>query len=337
MLCRIAAGHAQLARSDVLNQEGERRREQRGAPLDPHAVRPDTAAHLRSAGHKVPERGDIRVEVVGQQSEVGGFALRRRQLPPAMVSPALRVAEADELDVRPVGPDDERVVRHTVRVNAAGDDVEASPHRIRACELRVEIPVDLDDVVEHPEHGSGLAPRYRPVVGRRAVDLLRAELDAAYAFIRTRVEGLTDDEFFWEPVAGCWTVRQDERGKWAADYPELPHPDPPPFTTIGWRLVHVSECKLMYHEYAFGPAKLTFPDIDSAHMAKDAIAQLEQGHAVLQRDLAALDDAGLEREVLTNWGEKWPAWRIFWTMIEHDLHHGGEIGALRDLYREKFQ
>jgi len=41
--------------------------------------------------------------------------------------------------------------------------------------------------------------------------------------------------------------------------------------------------------------------------------------------------------VLTNWGEKWPAWRIFWAMIEHDLHHGGEIGALRDLYREKFQ
>src|SRR5205823_4945236 len=54
MLCCVAAGHAQLARSDVLNQEGERRREQRGAPLDSHAVRPDPAAHLRSARHEVP-------------------------------------------------------------------------------------------------------------------------------------------------------------------------------------------------------------------------------------------------------------------------------------------
>jgi hypothetical protein len=36
---------------------------------------------------------------------------------------------------------------------------------------------------------------------------------------------------------------------------------------------------------------------------------------------------------MTNWGEEWPAWRIFWTMIHHDAHHGGEIGALRDLYR----
>ena len=29
----------------------------------------------------------------------------------------------------------------------------------------------------------------------------------------------------------------------------------------------------------------------------------------------------------------WPAWRIFWTMIHHDLQHGGEVGALRDLLR----
>ena len=170
-------------------------------------------------------------------------------------------------------------------------------------------------------------------MGARTVALLTAELDAAFAMIHGRVEGLTDAEFFWEPVAGCWTVRPDARGRWAADYPEPPHPDPPPFTTIGWRLVHVAECKLMYHDYAFGPARLTFPDIDSAHTARDAIAQLEHGHKTLQRDLAGLDDAVLEREVPTNWGERWPAWRIFWTMIEHDLHHGGEIGALRDLYR----
>jgi hypothetical protein len=35
----------------------------------------------------------------------------------------------------------------------------------------------------------------------------------------------------------------------------------------------------------------------------------------------------------TNWGERWPAWRILWTMIDHDAHHGAEIGCLRDLYR----
>lgn len=164
------------------------------------------------------------------------------------------------------------------------------------------------------------------------MELLRWQLQEAYTALRGCVEGLTDREFFWEPVPRCWTVRRGPDGRWAADYPESPHPDPAPFTTIGWRLVHVAECKVMYHEYAFGDAKLTFPDIDSAHTATAAIAQLEAGHKLLLRDLDGLDDAGLEREVLTNWGERWPARKIFWTMISHDLHHGGEIGALRDLW-----
>ena len=184
-----------------------------------------------------------------------------------------------------------------------------------------------------------MAKKIDPAVSSRrersAVEVIRQQLQEAYESIRGRVDGLTDDEFFWEPVPRCWTVRRREDGRWAADYPEPPHPDPAPFTTIGWRLVHVAECKVMYHEYAFGAATLTFPDIDSAHTAAAAIAQLGDGHAMLLRDLDALDDAGLDREVLTNWGDKWPAREIFWTMVNHDQHHGGEIGVLRDLYRER--
>jgi uncharacterized damage-inducible protein DinB len=164
------------------------------------------------------------------------------------------------------------------------------------------------------------------------VDLLARQLNDAYGMISARVAGLTDDEFWWAPVGDHWTVRQRPDGRWAADYAE-PDPEPPPFTTIGWKLVHVAECKVMYHEYAFGEAKLAWPEIDSAHTAADAIAQLAAGHALLARDLRRLTDADLDRPVATNWGERWPAWRIFWTMIHHDYHHGGEIGALRDLYR----
>jgi DinB family protein len=172
-------------------------------------------------------------------------------------------------------------------------------------------------------------------VARTTVEVIRDQLQGAYEGIRACVDGLSDEEFFWEPVPRCWTVRRRDDGRWAVDYPEPPHPDPAPFTTIGWRLVHVAECKVMYHEYAFGLAKLTFPDIDSAHTAAAAIAQLEAGHELLRRDLASLDEADLERDVMTNWGEQWPARRIFWTMVNHDLHHGGEIGTLRDLYRER--
>lgn len=150
--------------------------------------------------------------------------------------------------------------------------------------------------------------------------------------IRQSVDGLSETEFWWEPAPGCWTVRQGADGRWAADYTE-PDPVPAPLTTIAWRLVHVAECKVMYHEYAFGPGRLTWPEIDSAHTVEAAVAQLTEGHALLHEDLAKSSDRDLDRPCSTNWGEQWPAWKIFWTMIQHDIHHGAEIGTLRDLYR----
>jgi hypothetical protein len=106
-------------------------------------------------------------------------------------------------------------------------------------------------------------------------------------------------------------------------------------TTIGWRLVHVALCKVIYHEWAFGPRQLDFINIENPHDVQSSLHMVELGQALLAQDLADLTDADLERPVLTNWGEEWPAWRIFWTMIDHDAHHGAEIGLLRDLYRAR--
>jgi hypothetical protein len=164
-----------------------------------------------------------------------------------------------------------------------------------------------------------------------AVDLLAREMSETFHDMRSRLHDLTEDEFFWEPVPGSWTVFRDERGRWDHHYEE-PDPEPAPFTTIAWRLTHIAMCKVMYHEHAFGPGELTWLTIETPGTPGGALDMLDAGHALLTEDLAELDDADLERSVSTNWGDEWPAWRIFWTMIHHDAHHGGEIGALRDLY-----
>jgi hypothetical protein len=164
------------------------------------------------------------------------------------------------------------------------------------------------------------------------VELLLAQMDEVYGRLAARLEGLTDAEYFWEPVPGCWTVRRDGSGAWVADYAE-PDPDPAPFTTIAWRLTHLADCKVIYSEWAFGPRRLTFPDLAAPATAADALARLEEGQRRLRADLAGLGDDQLDEPRWTNWGERWPAWRVLWTMIDHDAHHGGEIGCLRDLYR----
>ena len=140
-----------------------------------------------------------------------------------------------------------------------------------------------------------------------SLTLLEEQTDYAWRFIRSRLEGLTDHEFFWAPVDDVWTIRKRANG-WAMDEPEDPDDWPefdtherPPFTTIAWRLVHVAACKVMYHDYGFGPGTGRWSDLDQPRK--------------------------------TNWGEMWPTWRIFTTMIEHDFHHGAEIGCVRDLYR----
>jgi hypothetical protein len=161
--------------------------------------------------------------------------------------------------------------------------------------------------------------------------LLTATMQEAYERLRSRLEGLTEEEFFWQPVPDCWTIYPHESGRWTYDY-AVPDPEPAPLTTIAWQLVHVAACKVMYHEWAYGPARRTWPELDVPCTVTDTLTLLDRGQMLLQDDLQRLSEAQLDEPVLTNWGERWPAWRIFWVMTDHDALHGGVVGHLRDLY-----
>jgi hypothetical protein len=72
--------------------------------------------------------------------------------------------------------------------------------------------------------------------------------------------------------------------------------------------MHIATCKVMYHEYAFGPG---WDTLETPHDAASGVRMLEDGHRLLSDDLASLGDAGLDGARATNWREPWPAWRIF--------------------------
>ena len=66
-------------------------------------------------------------------------------------------------------------------------------------------------------------------------------------YLRPRLDGLTDAEYRWEPVACAWNVRprgtgtaqvQAGAGEFVIDL-AMAEPDPPPVTTIAWRLGHL--------------------------------------------------------------------------------------------------
>lgn len=104
-------------------------------------------------------------------------------------------------------------------------------------------------------------------------------------------------------------------------------------------LEHVGWCKWMYEDYAFGNASLRgdLPPVTPAGGARarpypELLAWLREGHTKWLASVRALpDDAELERERLTNWGEMLPTRTILRIMIGHDYYHAGEINHLRAL------
>jgi len=167
-------------------------------------------------------------------------------------------------------------------------------------------------------------------------ELLREQWAASSARLGRIVAGLTDEEYFWEPCDGCWSVRPrpGSEGGWVMDYPDV-HPDPPPVTTIGWRLLHIAHGNQIYWEHSFGPATRTFLDLDIPGTAQAAADELVASQEPVAEALAGTDDAALGAPVPTHFGETWPAGRVFRTLLDEQVHHGAEISLLRDLYRNR--
>jgi hypothetical protein len=111
--------------------------------------------------------------------------------------------------------------------------------------------------------------------------------------LRPRLDGLTDQEYFWEPVPGMWSVRS---GRIDFSYPP---PTPEPVTTIAWRIGH-----LLVGVFAQWIAGVRSMDDDGLH--------------------APCDEHGFEQDPMAG---------LILHIHREVIHHGAEICLLRDLYR----
>ena len=107
--------------------------------------------------------------------------------------------------------------------------------------------------------------------------------------------------------------------------------------TIESIVLHVGSCKIMYDDYAFGHAQLTWDDDavlpwhDGEAPRSDAIDWLTKGHERLMEHVQALTDEDLSRLRLANWGEERPTRWLLSTLLQHDTYHAGEINHVRAL------
>src|SRR5262245_25086884 len=121
-------------------------------------------------------------------------------------------------------------------------------------------------------------------------DTFRELSDHVCRRVRTRIEGLGDEEYFWEPVAGCWPVRPIPNGVHRPDMSVFP-PDPAPIATIAWRLAHITDVLSQSRNATWlGLEPVVADDLTAAADAASAIVRYDRAVDVWNGYLDAVDD-----------------------------------------------
>jgi hypothetical protein len=161
------------------------------------------------------------------------------------------------------------------------------------------------------------------------------------------VPTMTDAEYLWEPVAACWSVRRRSdgpgpgavkligAGEWGRDgAPESPLP--PPFTTIAWRLDHLSESLIGRASHLGGDRTFDRAAYEPRGDAAGAVDRFRDAAAEWRRVLLGIDEADYDRTGLSSYPYGSDADETFlsnvWWQNQEVLHHGAEIALLRDLF-----
>jgi hypothetical protein len=159
--------------------------------------------------------------------------------------------------------------------------------------------------------------------------------------LRRRLNGLTNDEYFWEPVTGCWTLsrRGQSRapislgpGEFTMDY-AMPSHDREPVTTIAWRLAHLIIVFTSMTASHFGGRP--WSSVSFSGTPKGALRQLDDAHDLWVTGVRSLGIEGLARPQGPTSPPEYagaPMAKLVLHTNREVLHHGAEVCLLRDLY-----
>lgn len=161
---------------------------------------------------------------------------------------------------------------------------------------------------------------------------------------RPKLAGLTDEEYLWEPAPG-WTVRRAGSqgatdfgsGDFRIDF-AFPAPEPPPLTSIAWRMAHLTIGVFgMRTASHFGGPELDYGSFPYAGTAAEGLAQLDAAYEGWVAGIRTLDDEGLARPCGPAEGPyaDHPMTTLVLHITREALHHGAELLLLRDLWRSR--
>lgn len=203
------------------------------------------------------------------------------------------------------------------------------------------------------------------MTGKRAGTLLECMDQIEHFTLRRAWTALGDEELFFEPVPGAWSIRRRDEcrtpdpfgaGEWVADF-AIPEPTPVPMTTIAWLYWHIASVPGRFCDLdVFGGARTMASGWTSPYLghhpmfvsASEGVSALREGWAKLRAVIERAGDGQLEVTtasytyaaeppedglcVLGPPGPRRPVVHFVAGVLNEVSHHGAQIGALRDLY-----
>jgi uncharacterized damage-inducible protein DinB len=159
--------------------------------------------------------------------------------------------------------------------------------------------------------------------------------DWAWHRLEQRMAGLTDEEYLWEPVPGCRTVRRGLDGTYRSDGPAPPG-DSRRFTTLAWRLCHIAD---LLREERNGPwlGRAAPPPREQPGdpgTAAGALTELAAAHDCWRTILTATTEESLGEPIGPRAGHYADATRRSFVLhvLDELIHHSAEAALMRDLY-----
>ena len=89
------------------------------------------------------------------------------------------------------------------------------------------------------------------------LEALNAQLQTSWFMLWAGLEGLSDEEYLWEPAPGSPTVRVHPDGRWKRD-----QAGPGAVPTIAWRMCTLAATQTLRADWTFGSHRLQWHDID---------------------------------------------------------------------------
>jgi hypothetical protein len=176
------------------------------------------------------------------------------------------------------------------------------------------------------------------------IALLAAQLDTSMEIFWERLNGLTDEEYLWEPGPGALSLRPRDQvkttyafGKGDLAWEYESDPQPAPLRTIAWLMWHIIDMCFGRADWTDGEHRLAGDDIECSPTADAAVEQMRAAVARWRSVFDSLPPEDYAQVGRSSYPQgldpTFPLRDILWWMNREIIHHTAEIALLRDLYQ----